>query len=518
MAKSKVLLVEDTESLARLYMAYLVPLGLEITWVATGTDAISKLENEIYEIVLLDIMLPDISGIKILEHINQETIQAQVIVLTAHGTKDMVMTAMRLGAADFLEKPVDAERVRVTVNNALKVKTLTKEVDSYKQKYEKNQFCNLIGSSTAMQSVYQIIRNVSPSTATVFITGESGTGKELTAQAVHECSGRKGEFVALNCAAIPKDLIESEIFGHVKGAFTGATSNRNGAAGQAKNGTLFLDEICEMDLNLQSKLLRFIQTGTFQRVGSDKLEKAEVRFVCATNRDPLLEVQAGRFREDLYYRLHVIPIQLPPLRMRDKDVIEIADYLFSKFAQQENKAYKKIEASCQNFMQTYPWPGNIRELENTVRSILVMHHSDVITTQMLPIHIQQNNTNPAVPVLHSEVEVPQSQVVNSLANQVNSPHSNHNTEVELSQAGMNLNAAENYIPRSSPASLSNASIGVEINYSESSLKIQPLWVNEKIYIEAVIEACGGNIPKASKLLEVSPSTIYRKIKGWEEMA
>ena len=481
MAVAKILLVEDTESLAKLYQAYLVPLGLDIKWVSTGQAALQALEQSNFDVILLDVMLPDINGLDILESIHsQDSLTAQVIVMTAHGTKDLVMKAMRLGASDFLEKPLEADRLRVTVNNAIKITRLSSEVTEIKKKYQPESFCKLVGSSSAMQSVYQIIRNVAPSTATVFITGESGTGKELTAQAVHDCSGRKGQMVALNCAAIPKDLIESEIFGHVKGAFTGATSNRNGAAGQAEGGTLFLDEICEMDLNLQSKLLRFLQTGTFQKVGSDKLEKADVRFVCATNRDPLAEVNAGRFREDLYYRLHVIPIILPALRQREQDVVEIADFLFKKIAKEENKKYQSMDSSCQQALLNYAWPGNIRELENVVRSAVVLNNAEVMSAEMLP-------------------------------SVVTSGQSQAGTRVRFAEQATNTESNSQVVE---PVAQAKAPIQTSASYDDLK-EVLPLWLNEKLYIEAVIEHCSGNVPQAASLLEVSPSTIYRKMKAWD---
>ena len=319
----KILIVEDTASLALMYQSYLIPTGMKTQVAATGAEALIAISEFDPDLILLDVMLPDMNGLDILSSLQGDN-QPQVIVLTGHATKEMAIKAIKLGANDFLEKPIEADRFRITINNALKLKDLKQTVEKYQAKYENGRYFDLIGSSAVMQSVYQIINSAASSKATVFITGESGTGKELCAKAVHQASPRaKKPFVALNCAAIPKDLIESEIFGHLKGAFTGAIANREGAAGQADGGTLFLDELCEMDINLQSKLLRFIQTGCYQQVGSEKEVKVDVRFVCATNRDPLIEVQAGRFREDLYYRLHVIPVNLPPLRDRGVDIIEI---------------------------------------------------------------------------------------------------------------------------------------------------------------------------------------------------
>jgi DNA-binding NtrC family response regulator len=312
-----------------------------------------------------------------------------------------------------------------------------------------------------MQAVYRIIESAAPSKATVFITGESGTGKEVCAEAIHQCSPRSEQpFIALNCAAIPHDLMESEIFGHVKGSFTGAQGDRKGAASLADGGTLFLDEICEMDLDLQSKLLRFIQTGTLQRVGSGKLETVDVRFVCATNRDPLVEVKAGRFREDLYYRLHVIPLSLPPLRERGEDILLLARNLLQNYAREENKRFKDFDAEAVRVLLDYPWPGNVRELQNVVRNIVVLNDRELVSPDILP------------PPLSG-------------------------------RRGMTAAMA--------PVSSASGSAEPLLN-----TPIRPLWLVEKETIEQAIASCDGNIPKAAALLEISPSTIYRKKQSWEE--
>ena len=236
-----------------------------------------------------------------------------------------------------------------------------------------------------MQATYRIIESAASSKATVFIPGESGTGKELAAEAIHNLSPRNsGPFVVLNCGAIPKDLMESEIFGHVRGAFTGATADRNGAAKRADGGTLFLDEICEMDLNLQTKLLRFIQAGSLQRVGGGELEKVDVRFVCATNQDPAQAIEKGRLREDLYYRLHVIPLQLPALRERGGDVMLIANAFLSQFAGEEGKRFSGFTADVEAVLENYPWPGNVRQMLNVIRNVTVLHDGDLVTLDMLP--------------------------------------------------------------------------------------------------------------------------------------
>ncbi|CAA7627695.1 Regulatory protein LuxO [Candidatus Terasakiella magnetica] len=420
--------------------------------------------------LLLDLGLPDMNGMDILKRIAEQGIPTTTIVVTAQGSIQVAIEAMRSGAYDFLVKPFAGDRLLVTVRNALERGRLEEIVTTYREQIDRRGFQGIIGASLAMQAVYRIIESAAPSRASVFITGESGTGKELCAEAIHRQSPRaKRPFVALNCAAIPKDLIESEIFGHVKGAFTGATSDRDGAAAQARGGTLFLDEICEMDISLQSKLLRFIQTGTFQKVGANKPEEADVRFLCATNRDPLEEVRGGRFREDLYYRLHVIPMTMPPLRDREGDVLELAESFLKRFAKEEGKGFRTLSSAVRQALVFYSWPGNVRQLENVIRNVVVLHDGTEVLPEMLP---------------------------------------------PLVNAGAPTVAVSPVVPVSSlppnPAEAETIAVAAPARHV-----LRPLWQQEKEIIEAAIAECGGNIPRAAAHLEVSPSTIYRKKQSWE---
>ncbi|EGU53542.1 hypothetical protein VINI7043_16848 [Vibrio nigripulchritudo ATCC 27043] len=449
------LMVEDTASVAALYRSYLSPLGLDITIVGTGKDAVESLEERTPDLILLDLRLPDMTGMDVLSSVKSNYPDVPVIFMTAHGSIDTDVEAMRKGAQDFLIKPCEADRLRVTVNNAIrkagKLRSPSSEPD--------NNYQGFIGSSQTMQAVYRTIDSAAPSKASVFITGESGTGKEVCAEAIHAASKRgENPFIAINCAAIPKDLIESELFGHVKGAFTGASTDRQGAAELADGGTLFLDELCEMDLDLQTKLLRFIQTGTFQKVGSSKMKSVDVRFVCATNRDPWKEVQEGRFREDLYYRLYVIPLHLPPLRDRGEDVVEIAYSLLGYMSHEEGKGFVRFSQQVVDKFIEYEWPGNVRQLQNVLRNAVVLNHGSEITLNMLP------------------------------------PPLNLPSVSDLKQ----VNAYD----------AKSTKLSVE--------EIRPLWLTEKSAIEQAIEACEGNIPKAAGYLDVSPSTLYRKLQAWKE--
>lgn len=471
MQKKYLLMVEDTASVAALYRSYLNPLGFDIDVVAKGIDAIEKIKERSPDLVLLDLRLPDMTGFEVLTEIRKTSADTPVILMTAHGSIDAAVEAMQLGAQDFLIKPCEADRLRVTVNNALR--QAQKNLSDIKENPNQpnKQYQGFIGSSSQMHQVYRTIDSAAPSKATVFITGESGTGKEVCAEAVHAASKRyDGAFIAINCAAIPKDLIESELFGHVKGAFTGASVDRKGAAEQADGGTLFLDELCEMDLDLQTKLLRFIQTGTFQKVGSSKMSRVDVRFVCATNRDPWLEVQAGRFREDLYYRLHVIPLTLPPLRERGNDIIEIAHSILGHFSNEEGREFITFSPDVTDRFLHYDWPGNVRQLQNVIRNVVVLNRGKEVLMSMLPppLSIDHNHgSNIASPkIVNSSTEM-KSESLDSIS------------EVENST-------------------------------------IMPLWKSEKLIIENAIKLCDGNIPQAAKQLEVSPSTLYRKLQSWND--
>jgi two-component system repressor protein LuxO len=309
-----------------------------------------------------------------------------------------------------------------------------------------------------MQAIYRTIESVAGSRATVFVTGESGTGKELAAEALHQASPRaQRPFIALNCGAIPRDLLESELFGHVKGAFTGATDNRLGAARAADGGTLFLDEIGEMPAEMQVKLLRFVQTGVVTPLGGTKAEKVDVRLVCATHRDILAEVQAGRFREDLYYRIYVVPIELPPLRLRGEDVVLVAHHLLGLYAREEGKAFAGFDAEAEAAIRAYPWPGNVRQLQNVLRNAVVLHDGTLITREMLPVLL-----------LHEAMAEP----------------------------------APIVAPRPTLEALTS--------------QIEPLAASEKRLILQALEHTGQDVPRAAALLEINPSTIYRKLTAWKQ--
>ena len=465
-----ILMVEDSASLVEVYKAYLAETDCQVIVAETLRDAHVSLASFQPDVVLLDIELPDGSGLEFLADLKLVKNPPEVIVMTAHATSDMAVKAIGLGALDFLTKPFDAARLRVTLDNAIAQRQLGRRVDELAS-MERDHFGDFIGRSPAMQSVYKTIDSLAASDATGFIVGESGTGKELAAEAIHRYSDRSDKpFIAINCGAIPSELMESELFGHVKGAFTGASSHRDGAATISDGGTLFLDEICEMSLVLQKKLLRFIQTGTFRKVGSNTLEKVDVRFVCSTNLDPLEEVREGRFREDLFYRLHVVPVRMPPLRERDGDMLMIARHFLDQFSAKQGRAFRGFTPGAEQVITRYAWPGNVRQLQNAMQQLVVLHDGDLVEVDMLPEQVTSGHIEPEqAPPAPATVTV-------------------------FEAAGRQ---------------------GIH-NHLERRQRIEPLWLTEKQAIEAAIEVCDGNVNQAAGLLEVAPSTVYRKIQGWKK--
>jgi two-component system, repressor protein LuxO len=364
----RVLLVEDDPALIALYRASLHPLGLAITAVDTGQAALDIAAVGVWNAVVLDLGLPDMSGLDVLKHFRRERPGVPVLVATAHGLVPVAVEAMRQGAYDFLVKPVAPQHLQAAVQSALQNAMLPVEAGN-----EGADFCHFIGQSAVMRKIYAALSQAAPSKATVLLLGESGTGKEVAAEAVHQCSPRaKNAFIALNCAALPRELLESELFGHVKGAFTGAHADRVGAIGAADSGTLFLDEIGEMDIALQAKLLRFLETSSFQQVGTSAMRRVDVRVVAATNRDPWQAVKQGKLREDLFFRLSVIPITLPPLRERAEDIPRLAAAFVQRFSAEIGKSGLGFSEHTSQVMQRYPWPGNVRELRNFCQRAVLM--------------------------------------------------------------------------------------------------------------------------------------------------
>ncbi|MBC2834125.1 sigma-54-dependent transcriptional regulator [Paragemmobacter straminiformis] len=462
------LLIEDTPSLQMVYRSVLTSAGHAVRVAATAADGLAAFTEVKPSVVLLDLVLPDRDGLDLMADMLAQRPEVHVIVITANGSINKAVEAMRAGAHDFLVKPFDETRFLGAVDNALTGRppagraarpaprpraapaTASPASDAF------------IGASEAMERIHAKIRSVARSMATVFITGESGTGKELCALAVHDNSARaSGPFIALNCGAIPQDLLESEVFGHVKGSFTGAISDKPGAAAAADGGTLFLDEICEMAPALQTKLLRFLQTSTVQPVGATRPRKVNVRIVCATNQDPLEAVRRGRFREDLYYRLFVVPIHMPPLRERGEDVIEIARAALQRFSAEEGRNFTGFSPEVETLFLRHPWPGNVRQLLNVIRHVVVLNDGGLVTPAMLPESLPRG----------LEAAAPE-------------PERDHAAAADPTRLG--------------------------------DLIGRPLAEVERLLIEATLARCNGSVPKAARMLELSPSTLYRKIEGWKD--
>lgn len=453
------LLIEDTPSLGMVYRSVLTAAGHAVEMATTASEGLVLFDRVQPRVVLLDLVLPDRDGLDLMRDMLVRLPDTRVIVITANGSINKAVEAMRSGAHEFIVKPFDEARFLGAVDNALAgtesaprapAAAPARSPDTPPATAE-----GFIGSSEAMARVHAKIRSVARSMATVFVTGESGTGKELAALAIHAKSPRAaGPFIALNCGAIPQDLLESEVFGHVKGSFTGAISDKPGAAAAADGGTLFLDEVCEMAPALQTKLLRFLQTSTVQPVGAIRPRKVNVRIVCATNRDPLEAVRSGQFREDLYYRLHVVPIHMPPLRDRGEDVIEIAEAALARFAAEEGRRFDGLSYGVAHLFRRLPWPGNVRQLLNVIRNVVVLNEGGLVTLDMLPDTLEQDSA-PAAP----------------------------------------------------GATLPPLVLG--------DLLGRPLAEVERMVIEATLARHGGSVPRAARVLELAPSTLYRKIDGWK---
>jgi len=376
---SKTILVVDDEKDIRASLAgILEDEGYQVMTAASGADALECAREELPDLILLDIWMPGMDGLETLERLKKLFPQITVIMISGHGTIETAVRTTKLGAFDFIEKPLSLDKVLITVANALRMRELAVENEELKQAAG-NEF-ELIGDSPAMSLLREQIKRVAPTTASVLITGENGTGKELVARSIHYYSLRRDKpFVAINCAAIPEELIESELFGHEKGAFTGALAQKKGKFDVADGGTLFLDEIGDMSLKTQAKVLRILQERCFERVGGTRLVTVDVRIIAATNKGLEDEIRQGRFREDLYYRLNVVPFRVPALRERPEDMGLLIPYFMHQFHRREGREPKVFLPETLKLLQRYDWPGNVRELRNIVERILIMSPGKMIS-------------------------------------------------------------------------------------------------------------------------------------------
>ena len=460
----RLLLVDADDAGASLVAATLgesLGRSLRITIAHGGRQAAELLRDGDF-----DIVLADLSSLRDLSERSDDAMArlvrladgALMVALSDGNSVSAAVGAMRAGAHDYVTKPISGPTMAARIGELAQRHGKARALSIEPRQEGPSDFAGFIGASSAMQFVYEQIGRIATSSAPVFITGESGTGKDVCAEALHAKGPRFGKrMVAINCAAIPRDLMESELFGVARGAFTGAHDDRKGAAELADGGTLFLDEIGEMDLSLQSKLLRFLQTGTLSRVGESGVRQVDVRVICATNRNPMQLISEKKFREDLFYRLHVLPIHLPPLRQRPSDIMVLARHFLARYSAEEHKSFAGFAPDVASLLSSAEWPGNVRQLQNLIRRLVVMGDGAEITMPMLRM-------------------------------------------ADIESRGV-VPAAEPSVPR-----------------GERRQPILPMWQQEQRIIEDAIASFGGNISLAAAALEISPSTIYRKRQGWADMA
>lgn len=382
---NKILIVDDDRNLLQVIRLRLEAEGFEVTPAATAAEALEHAKAEIFALALIDLKLKDGSGIEVMAHLQQTTPELPVIILTAFGTIDSAVEAIQKGARSYVTKPFDYRDLLIKIRNCLEASKLNLEVKQLRNLVRKRYgFDGIIGNSEKMKKVLEQVGHAAATDSNVYIEGRSGTGKELIAKALHVASARsKGPFVAINCAAIPETLMESELFGHEKGAFTGANRTKKGLFAEAEGGSFFLDEIAEMPLAMQVKLLRALEEREFYPVGGNRSVKVDVRIIAAANRNLAAEVEKGNFREDLFYRIHVIPIKLPPLTDRKEDIPLLARHFLARFAQKMGKKLQGFTPEAMQKLMTHGWPGNIRELENTIECAVAMGSGEMVTPDML---------------------------------------------------------------------------------------------------------------------------------------
>jgi two-component system response regulator PilR (NtrC family) len=386
-----ILVVDDEQSIQEFLSLLLEENGFRVATAGSVEEGRSQFQRDSFDLVLCDIIMPDGNGLDLLQEIKRQDGRTSVIMMTAYTSTKTAIEAMKRGAYDYISKPFDVEELQVVIQKALeKAELVDENVYLRRELEEKYRFSNIIGRSRLMQEIFALIERVARTSSTVLVEGESGTGKELIARAVHYESPRASHrFLSVNCGALPENLLESELFGHERGSFTGAVKEKKGLFREADEGTLFLDEISEMSPSMQVKLLRALQEKKVRRVGSNREESVDVRIIAATNRDLKEQTETGQFREDLFYRINVIPVRLPPLRRRREDIPLLVDFFIKKYSTGMGIEPKRISVEAMRSLETYHWPGNVRELENVIERALALSTEDAITTEDLPTHLMQ---------------------------------------------------------------------------------------------------------------------------------
>jgi len=394
MEKPKILIAEDEKTQRDLLEGFLKKEGFSVEAVADGKEFLKKLQGDFFDTALIDYKMPELDGLQTLREIRKLYPDLPVIMMTAYGTVETAVASMKEGALDYITKPIDLEELLLMLQKVIERSNLIKENKELKaQLQERYEYTNIVYGSPKMEEVMGLVARVAPSQTTILIRGESGTGKELIANAIHYASPRSAKpWVKMSCAAIPETLLESELFGHERGAFTGATQRRIGRFEEADGGSIFLDEIGDLSPSTQVKLLRILQNKEFQRLGSNLILKTDVRVITATHRDLEDAIKKGLFREDLYYRLNVISILLPPLRERREDIPLLIDLFLQKYSNENQKSISDISQEARALLHRYPYPGNIRELENLIERAVVLCRGEMITTQDLPFHLKEEKS------------------------------------------------------------------------------------------------------------------------------
>lgn len=393
MFTANILIIDDELSICRGCEMILNSLGHTTTTCQTGNDGLICLQEDEYDLLLLDIRLPDYDGMNLLSLIHQEYPDLHIIMMTGFSSVEQTVKAMKKGAFDYLSKPFTEETLTLSVNKALENAQLRRDnLHLRKQLHQRFEFSNIVGDSPNILRVFASIKKVAPTDTTVLLNGESGTGKELFASAIHARSQRSEQpFIAIDCSAFSSDLLESELFGHIKGSFTGAERNKEGIFEAANGSTLFLDEVANLDLNIQAKLLRVIEYGQYKPVGDSQIKKTDIRIIAASNQDLEAKVVDGTFREDLYYRLNVFPIYLPPLRQRKEDIPKLAYYFLKQFCRKTKKSLDGFSDGALETLINYPWPGNVRQLKNVVERLVIMVDKQLVDSCNIHGHLDNHN-------------------------------------------------------------------------------------------------------------------------------